>query len=858
MALGIKYEFNDENKIYEFWKNSGYFTSGDLSKKPYCIVIPPPNVTGVLHLGHALDNTLQDIIIRRKRMQGFDALYLPGMDHAGIATQAKVDELLRKDGISRFDIGRVEFLKVAWKWKEDHASIIHKQWEALGLSVDYTKERFTLDEGLSRAVNKVFIDSYNKGLIYRGNKIINWDPQAKTALSNVEVEHKETATFLYYLRYKLESSNDYIVVATTRPETCFADQAVMVNPNDKRYKHLVGKKVIIPTTNTLIPVITDEYVDISFGTGIVKVTPAHDFNDFEVSIRHNLNSPLCMNADATMNNLAGIYEGLDRFECRKRLLEDLEILNQIDHIDPYNTSIGYSERTGVMVEPRLSLQWFLKMDELSKNALLTKTKFVPKRYFKIFANWMSDTRDWCISRQLWWGHRIPAWYKNDEVIVSATCPGEGYIQDEDVLDTWFSSALWPFSTLNWPEESDLLKRYFPTNTLVTGYDIIFFWVSRMIFMSREFLNIDPFKHVLIHGIIRDTQGRKMSKSLGNGVDPLEVKANYGIDSLRLFISTSSAPGTDFRYDQTKIESSWNFINKLWNIARYIELNTADIVNKANLKIKQLNSADKYIINKLYEVIKQTNYYYDKFEFTEVNRILYNFIWGDFASWYVEYSKVSIQNKLYALNTKKILLYVLENILKLLHPFIPFVTEKLYLELFNNGSIMISKWPNNKKYDKNSISDFELLKSAVTNIRNLRNENNIIPSKPLHIVIQSANLELINESRSYLEKYLNTSKLEIVDEFKDIDAKYILVSGVSHNLYVLKEDIIDIKRELEELRKQEEILTKEVARSEAMLSNASFIQKAPKEKVAIEQAKYEDYKNKLALVVAKIKQYETGI
>ncbi|MDE7161562.1 MAG: valine--tRNA ligase, partial [Anaeroplasmataceae bacterium] len=569
--LETKYDFKQvENGKYEFWLKGGFFTAGDKSKEPFTIVIPPPNVTGKLHLGHACDTSIQDVIIRRKRMQGYDALWVPGMDHAGIATQAKVDEKLKQQGISRYDIGREEFLKVAWQWKKDYAEHIRKQWAALGLSLDYTRERFTLDEQLNKAVNHVFIALYNKGYIYQGKRIINWDPEARTALSNIEVEHKDVEGAFYHFNYPFVDGTGFVTIATTRPETMFADQAIMVHPKDDRYKNIIGKEVYIPGTEIKIPVIADEYVDMEFGTGCVKVTPAHDPNDYEVGLRHHLEMPLCMNDDGTMNEMAGIYQGMDRFACREALLKDLEKSGLFVKKEPLIHSVGHSERTGVVVEPRLSKQWFVRMDILAQQVLENKEyRFVPDRFMQTLNHWLTNIQDWCISRQLWWGHRIPAWYKGDEVKVQVECPGVGWVQDEDVLDTWFSSALWPFSTLGWPEETEDFKRYYPTSCLVTGYDIIFFWVSRMLFEGIEFTKKAPFKDIVIHGLIRDREGRKMSKSLGNGIDPFDVIAKYGTDSLRYFLTTGGALGLDLRFDETKIESSWNYLNKIWNISRYV-------------------------------------------------------------------------------------------------------------------------------------------------------------------------------------------------------------------------------------------------------------------------------------------------
>ena len=855
-TLDKKYDFlSVEKNRYQTWVDKGYFKAGkDLSKTPFTIVIPPPNVTGKLHLGHAWDNTIQDIIIRRKRMQGYDALFLPGMDHAGIATQAKVDARLKEQGISRYDIGRDKFLEQAWAWKDEYASTIKKQWAALGNSVDYSKERFTLDKKLNDAVNKVFITLYEKGLIYRGHRIINWDSQAKTALSNIEVEHKETKGYLYYFKYPFVDGIGYLVIATTRPETMFADQALMVHPDDKRYKDIQNKLVFIPGTNVKIPVIVDDYVDMDFGSGVVKVTPAHDPNDFEVGKRHNLDMPLCMNEDGTMNHMAKQYENMDRFACRKQLVSDLEKIGLVDKIEDYTNSVGYSERTGVVVEPRLSEQWFVKMDHLSKQALdLSKSEFVPKRFKKIFVNWMTDTFDWCISRQLWWGHRIPAWYKGDEIKVQVESPGDGWHQDEDVLDTWFSSALWPFSTLGWPEETADFKRYYPTNVMVTGYDIIFFWVARMIFQGLEFTKQDPFKDILIHGLIRDREGRKMSKSLGNGVDPMDVISKYGVDALRYFLTTNSAPGADLRYEEEKVESSWNFINKLWNITRFITMNIDDI----NVEIDDsLNLEDEWILSRLSEVIVEADQNYEKYEFGEVSRTLYNFIWEEFANWYLEFAKVALNDKKHRKTTQAILLKVLRTILKLMHPFIPFVTEKLFLEITDEESIVISDWPKAEKVNEKAIGNFKEVQDVITKVRNLRAENDVAPSKPLQIhllVNDEKDLKLFIEQEQYFKKFLNTSKLSIEKSLTTKDETILLV-GSRLIIHVIKSDIIDPKKELASLIKQEKQLISEIKRSESLLHNEKFMSKAPQQKIAIEKQKYEDYLKQYEIVKGKLKEY----
>jgi len=855
--LSTKYDFKEvEEGRYDFWLKNDFFRAGkDQNKTPYTIVIPPPNVTGKLHLGHAWDTTLQDIIIRRKRMQGYDALYLPGMDHAGIATQAKIDERLRKQGISRHDLGREKYLERAWEWKHEYANFIKQQWAALGLSLDYSRERFTLDDKLNQAVNKVFIDLYNKGWIYRGYRIINWDCEAKTALSNIEVEYEETQGKLYYFRYPMVDGFSYMVIATTRPETMFADQALMVHPDDERYQKFIGKKVYIPGTETIIPIIADSYVDPSFGTGVVKVTPAHDPNDFEVGKRHGLNMPLCMNEDGTMNELAGKYAGMDRFECRKAVTKDLQDINLVEKIEDYVHSVGYSERTKVMVEPRLSLQWFVKMSELAKQTLEhNKVNFVPERFVKIFENWMNNIQDWTISRQLWWGHRIPAWYYKDEVKVQVEQPGPEWKQDEDVLDTWFSSALWPFSTLGWPDINHPdYKRYYPTNVLVTGYDIIFFWVARMMFQGMEFTKQDPFKDVLIHGLIRDKDGKKMSKSAGNGVDPMDVIDTYGIDALRYFLTTNSAPGADMRYDTEKVESSWNFINKLWNITRFITLNITD--SKLEINESKLTLFDKYILTRLSEVIKEADFFYDRYEFGEASRVLYNFIWDEFASWYLELSKVSLTNDETKENTQAVLLYVLKDVLKLMHPYIPFVTEKLFLEIYDEPSIMVSSWPIQKYNFKHSIEHANIFFELITKVRNLRNEYNVAPSKPLNITLvsDSSNIrELLKTYEPYLVKFLNTKDLSIVNHYDSSDA--VLLTQADLNIFVEKSDLIDMVALKQSLLKQKETLEKEIERSEGLLNNPSFIAKAPEAKKQIEQAKYEDYKKQYEVILEKLKEH----
>ena len=854
-TLKPKYDFKEvEDNRYQIWLNNNYFETGDLKKNPFTIVIPPPNVTGKLHLGHAWDNTLQDIIIRRKRMMGYDALFLPGMDHAGIATQAKVDERLKSQGLSRYDLGREGFLKQAWGWKDEYASHIKKQWAALGNSLAYSKERFTLDDKLNEAVNHVFIDLYKRGYIYRGNRIINWDVEAKTALSNIEVEHMETSGKLYYFRYPFTDQKGYLVIATTRPETMFADQALMVHPEDERYLSVHGKHVFIPGTSVEIPVIVDDYVDMTFGTGVVKVTPAHDPNDFEVGKRHHLEMPLCMEEDGKMNAMAFKYEGLDRFECRKQLIEDLKALDLVEKIEDYTNNVGYSERTGVVVEPRLSLQWFVSMGEIAKMTLeKSQTEFVPSRFKKIFVNWMTDTQDWCISRQLWWGHRIPAWYKGDDVKVQIESPGDDWKQDEDVLDTWFSSALWPFSTLGWPKLTDDFKRYYPNDVLVTGYDIIFFWVARMIFQGLLFTEQDPFKQVLIHGLIRDKDGRKMSKSLGNGVDPMDVIEKYGVDALRYFLATNSAPGADLRYEEEKVESSWNFINKLWNITRFITMNIDDLDVEME---SDLTLVDSWVLSRLNQVIEDADMYYEKYEFGEASRVLYNFIWDEFASWYVEFAKIALNDDKTRKNTQAILLYVLKAVLKMMHPFIPFVTEKLFLEISKEPSIMVSSWPVAGNINEEDIDAFEEIMDTITKVRNLRAENQVAPSKPLsiHLVIEDEKMfELMCQQEAYFKKFLNTSEL-VMERSLSTQDETILLVGKSVLTYVIKSGLIDKEKELEALLKQKETLENEIKRSESLLNNQAFVSKAPEAKIKAEKEKYETYQKQYEIVCEKLKDY----
>lgn len=867
--LPTKYDFKQvEIGKYDTWIKEGYFTAGDKNKAPYTIVIPPPNITGKLHIGHVIDTTLQDIIIRRKRMQGYDALYLPGMDHAAIATQAKVEQKLRAEGISRYDLGREKFLEVAWSWKDEYAAIIRKQWKAVGLSLDYTRERFTLDEGLNRAVNETFVRMYNDGIIYQGEKIINWDIQAKTALSNIEVEYKDIEGAFYHFIYPFVDGNgrDGVVIATTRPETMFADQALMVHPEDERYKDVVGKEVYIPGTDVKIPIITDEYVEIGFGTGVVKVTPAHDPNDFEVGRRHNLKMPLCMNEDGTMNELAGKYNGMDRFECRKKLVSDLQEKGLCVKVEKMIHSVGHSERTGVIVEPRLSKQWFVKMEGLSKAVIEmqqnpeTKINFTPARFEKTFLQWLENIQDWCISRQIWWGHRIPAWYRGNEIYVGTTAPeGEGWTQDEDSLDTWFSSGLWPFSTLGWPDKTPDLEKYFPTDTLVTGYDIIFFWVARMAVQSKYLLNTRPFKNVLIHGLIRDELGRKISKSLGNGVDIFEVIDKYGIDAIRYFLTTTGAPGLDLRFSTEKMDASWNYINKIWNISRYIGLNF-DANNYDNQPINNelLNDIDKWLLKRINEVVSNSDANFEKFEFGEASREIYNFVWDDLASWYLELSKVTFANgtEEQKINTCAILNYALTTVIKLLHPFMPFVTEEIY-QMYNEGSITISKWPTViEEYNFEGLDNVKTLFEIITSIRNIRASKNVAPSKKIDIEIYLSDdglAKFLDEYDNYLQKFTNYNDIMISKGESDTTKKVVSVLS-NATICVPLSALVNFEEEKAKLLASKAKMESEIARCEGMLNNPNFISRAPQSKVEQEKNKLEAYKVQLNEIIKLLEDF----
>ncbi|KRN29342.1 valS protein [Lactobacillus selangorensis] len=849
---------------YDKWLQEDLFkASGDPSAKPYSIVLPPPNVTGKLHLGHAWDTTLQDELIRRKRMQGYDTLWVPGMDHAGIATQAKVEARLREKGISRYDLGRKKFVDTVWEWKDEYADVIHAQWAKMGLSLDYSRERFTLDKGLNKAVRTVFVKMYEKGLIYRGEYIINWDPQARTALSDIEVIHEDDEGALYHVRYPLADGSGDIEIATTRPETMPGDTAIAVYPGDERYKDLVGKKVILPMFDREIPIIEDHYVDPKYGTGAVKITPAHDPNDFAVGNRHDLPRINIMNDDATMNDKAGKYAGMDRFEARKQIVQDLKDQGFLLNVEPITHSVGHSERTGVQVEPRLSTQWFVKMKPLAEMALKNqkdpdnKVDFIPERFEKTFEQWMDNAHDWVISRQLWWGHQIPAWYnkKTGETYVGMEEPedAENWEQDPDVLDTWFSSALWPFSSLGWPDENSAdYKRYFPTNTLVTGYDIIFFWVSRMIFQSLEFTGKRPFHHVLLHGLIRDEQGRKMSKSLGNGIDPMDVIKKYGADSLRWFLTNGSTPGQDIRFSYEKMGSAWNFVNKIWNASRFVIMNLEDTAIPDHLPNRdKLDMSDRWILSRLNATVTEVNDHFDKFEFGEAGRSLYNFIWNDFCDWYIEMSKAVLygdddearDNKRYNLA------YVLDQTMRLLHPIMPFVTEEIWQTMPHAGiSIMTAKYPeshaelNDPAAERAMKAVIELIRS----VRGIRKEVNAPLSTPVDILIKTQDdqlAQIFTDNQVYIDRFVHPKELKIG---RDIKAPTLSMTGVltGAEVYVPLAELIDLDAEIARLQKDVDKYTQEIGLADKKLGNAGFTDKAPEQVVAKVRAKRSDYADKL--------------
>lgn len=863
-----------EDRLYNTWVEKGYFHAEvNPDKKPFTIVIPPPNVTGQLHMGHALDETLQDILIRYKRMQGYEALWIPGTDHAGIATQIKVEEDMRvnENGLTRYDLGREKFLERVWDWKNKFGNRIINQLKKIGSSCDWDRERFTMDEGCSKAVREVFVNLYNKGLIYQGSKIINWCPHCTTALSDAEVEHTEQAGHFWHIKYQVKDSDDYVVIATTRPETLFGDTAVAVNPEDERYKDIIGKTLILPLVGREIPVIADEYVDKEFGTGCVKITPAHDPNDFEVGKRHDLEQIKVMNDDATMNSYAGKYEGMDRYECRKAMIKDLEEQGLLVKVEDHSHNVGQCYRCGTTVEPIISKQWFVKMKPLAEPAIEAvkngDTKFVPERFSKIYMNWMENVFDWCISRQLWWGHRIPAFYcqkcgetivSKDDITVCPHCGGE-VKQDEDVLDTWFSSALWPFSTLGWPENTKELEYFYPTSVLVTGYDIIFFWVARMIFSALEHTGKAPFEHVFIHGLVRDSQGRKMSKSLGNGIDPLEIIKEYGADALRFNLATGNAPGNDMRFYIERVEAGRNFANKIWNASRFTMMNL-DITENKLPPVEELQTEDKWILSKFNKTVRIVTENLDKFELGIALSNLYDFIWENFCDWYIELVKPRLFDKENPTGktAQYVLTYVLSHTMQLLHPFMPFITEEIWLHLPHDGeSIVISKWP---EYDE--ALNFEedeaamtLIMDAISAVRNRRAEMNVPPSKKAKTIIVTDKPDVFNKGEAFFIKLASASEVEVREDKDGIDANAVNVIVPGAEIYLPMSELVDKDKELARLNSEKKRLEGEIKRVEGKLNNQGFVSKAPKKVVDEEKAKGVKYKDMLDKVIENIKAME---
>ena len=864
MALEKKYDFHKvEEGKYENWKNKGYFRAGDVSKKRFSMVIPPPNVTGKLHIGHSIDNTIQDITCRYKKAKGFDVLYLPGVDHAGIATQAKVDAKLNKEGTNRFKIGREAFLKECYARKEAYSDTIHEQWAKMGIMVDYSRERFTLDEGCIKAVNKVFITLYNEGLIYRGERIVNYDPVMKTALSNIEIIYKEDDGEFYYFKYPfVNDPSKFLTIATTRPETMFGDVCVVVNPKDERYINVIGQKVINPANGEELPIIGDEYVDIEFGTGAMKCTPAHDPNDFIIGKKYGLEHPVIMNTDGTMTEKCGEFVGLDRMKCRELLLEKIKNEGNLIKIEHIKHQVGHSERSGAVVEPILSKQWFIKMKPLADRVLETqasegKVNFFPKRFENVLKQWMSNCDDWCISRQLWWGHRIPVFYHKttNEILVTDQKPSdmENWVQDEDVLDTWFSSALWPFETLGWPENTEDFKRYYPLDCMVTGYDIIFFWVARMVFQGLHFTDTVPFKDVIIHGIVRDSEGRKMSKSLGNGVDPIDVINAYGVDSLRYFLATTASPGQDMRYSEEKVKAASNYLNKIWNSARYILMNIPESFKNfdvKDIKLEKLSLVDKYILTKLEEVINKITDFMDSYEYGIASDLLYNFVYDDYCSFYLEMSKVTLKDEnAYKEGTYFTLFTTLKAILMMIYPFSPFIAEEIYLNLpVHKESIMLESYPeyDEKLMFKDAIEKVDALKAAIEGIRQYKVTNELAPNESLNIFVKSS--FDFSELEKYLARFSFAKELKIVKE--DV---LNTTSIILPNLTLFVEDNIN-KDEIEEkLNKDLEKIESEIKRSEGLLNNQNFIAKAPEQKIALEKEKYERYKAQREEILNKLRK-----
>ncbi len=848
-----------ERKWYKFWRERNYFApSGDTNQPMFSIVMPPPNVTGSLHLGHALDNTLQDILTRWKRMQGYNVLWLPGTDHAGIATQAKVEEALAQEGLSRHDLGREKFVERVWEWKHLYGNRITEQLSLLGSSCDWSRERFTMDEGCSRAVREVFVDMYNKGLIYQGDYIINWCPKCHTAISDIEVEHEDTEGKLWYIRYPIEGSDEYLVVATTRPETMLGDTGVAVHPEDERYSHLIGRNVMLPLMNRPIPVFADDYVDKEFGTGAVKVTPAHDPNDFEMGLRHQLPQIKVMDDAGVMNENAGQYEGLDRSECRQKVVADLEALGLLEKIEPHQHAVGHCQRCETIIEPMISKQWFVRMKPLAEPAIRRVVegdiRFVPERFTKIYLNWMENIRDWCISRQLWWGHRIPVWYCDQcgEIICSKTdpdrcpsCESDQLRQDEDVLDTWFSSALWPFSTLGWPEETKDLETFYPTSVLVTGRDIIFFWVARMIFSGLEQTGQVPFYDVNIHGLILDAQGRKMSKSLGNGIDPIEVIDKYGADTLRFALITGVTPGNDVRFHWEKVENTRNFANKIWNAARFVLMNLEGY-EPVEVAEEDLTLADRWIISRLANTAEDVTRLLEEYDLGEAAKTLYEFIWDEFCDWYIELAKIRLGQSAdfrHRLVAQNVLLQVLFDTLRLLHPFMPFITEEIYQNLpGHNDTIILDAWPVKGQVWPEAVEDMQQLMSVIRNLRNIRAEFNVAPGTPINTIIlvrDQGKMALFENNQEYIQRLAQVKKIEVVNNLDTKPAQAVSALTAWTEIYVPLEGIIDIEREIVRLEKELKATEADLQRAESKLGNANFLAKAPQEVIAKENAKAEE-------------------
>lgn len=865
-----------EQKWYEYWEKNGFFHAEvEKDKKPYTIVMPPPNVTGSLHLGHAMDNTLQDILIRYHRMQGYNTLWVPGTDHAGIATQAKVEEHLAKDGLSKYDLGREKFLEKVWEWKDKYHNRISKQLRMLGSSCDWDRERFTMDEGCSKAVREVFVRLYEKGLIYRGNYIINWCPKCQTTISDIEVEHQDTPGQLWHVKYPIKGEEgSYITIATTRPETILGDTAVAVHPDDERYTDLVGKKVILPIVGREIPIIADSYVDPAFGTGAVKITPSHDPNDFEIGLRHSLPDLVVIDKAGNMTEEAGKYQGLDRYECREQIVADLKEQGYLLKIEEHNHAVGHCYRCDTIIEPLVSSQWFVKMKPLAKPAIQAvldgNIRFVPERFTKIYLGWLENIRDWCISRQLWWGHRIPVWYCQDcgEMICASvdptscpSCASTNLEQDPDVLDTWFSSGLWPFSTLGWPEKTPELEHFYPTSVLVTGRDIIFFWVARMIFTSLEFMHEEPFKDVFIHGLILDAQGRKMSKSLGNGVDPIEVIEKYGADTLRFMLVTGNTPGNDLRFQFERLEGTRNFANKIWNASRFVLMNLSDFEPESQKP--EYTLADRWILTKYNQVVEQVTNNLDKYEMGEAAKAIYEFIWSQFCDWYIEL----VKPRLYGKETPKskytaqyVLNYVLTNTLKLLHPFMPFITEEIWQHLPEKGkSIMVSKWPqtDSNLVDKDAEESMDLLMEVIRSIRNIRAEMNVPPGKKAEVIIMAKSKEayaIVNTGQEYVARLANGEPINIYEGIGTKPSNVATAIVGDLEIYLPLEGLIDLEVEIKRLEKELSQTKKELERVTGKLSNEGFLTKAPQEVIAKEQAKQRELLVKEKALLERLKMF----